>query len=189
MKKLFVLFLLLVFILPANSQIISTCVGYYPGNGGFIGDGGPATDAELTLVNSAFFDKNGNMYIADMINAVVRKVDITGNINTFAGIGTYSGFSGNGGPATAAELGLPTDVAQDSFGNIYIADEANNVILKVNTSGIITTIAGNYSFGAGYSGNGGPATAAELQSPWAITFDNLRNMYIADFGNNVIRKS
>ena len=156
------------------------------GNGlyGFSGDGGPATSAKLTLpldVAAA----GGNLYIADEYNYRVRKVDNQGNISTLAGTGVY-GSSGDGGPATSAQLSDLTGVAVDAAGNVYIADYGNNRIRKVDTKGIITTVAGNGN--DGYSGDGGPATGAQLNSPSGVTVDAGGNLYIADFGNNRIRK-
>ena len=157
------------------------------GNGtfGFSGDGGPATAAELNQPSSVAVDSAGNIYIADSYNNRIRKVDTSGGITTVAGNGTF-GFSGDGGPATAAELNQPSSVAVDSAGNIYIADSANNRIRKVDTSGGITTVAGNGTFG--FSGDGGPATAAELNQPEGMAVDSAGNIYIADYYNNRIRK-
>ena len=116
---------------------------------------------------------------------VIRKVDINGIITTFAGNG--SGFySGDGGAATNAGIGLPRCASLDDSGNIYIADQTNYRVRKVNTSGIISTVAGDGAYG--YSGDGGAATNAELGDPTAVAIDNSGNIYIADGGDNVIRK-
>ena len=139
--------------------IIST----YAGNGsfGYSGDGGPATSAMLHYQHGIRMDNTGNLYIADMENYRVRKVNSSGIITTIAGNGfySYSGTSGNGGPADSATI-YPTDVMSDGLGNVYISDYGSSSIRKVNTLGIITAIAGNGT--AGFSGDGGMATSAEL---------------------------
>jgi hypothetical protein len=131
------------------------------------------------------FDAAGNLYFADMVNSVIRKVNTSGVITNIAGNGT-NGYSGDGGPATAASLGLPKGTAIDASGNLYIADDQNNVIRKINTSGIISTVAGNGS--SGYSGDGGSATAATLNGPSSVAVDAAGNIYIADRYNYAIRK-
>ena len=130
-------------------------------------------------------DNNGNIYIADHDNNVIRKVNSTGIITTFGGNGTL-GYSGDGGVATTANLYHPNCITFDNAGNVYFADQNGNVIRKINTSGIISSITGNLS--PGYSGDGGPLMSAQLNGISNITFDNAGNMYIFDFGNNVIRK-
>jgi len=157
------------------------------GNGvpGYSGDGGPATAAELMYPAGVKIDPAGNMYIADYTNSRIRKVSSTGTISNFAG-DSVRGYSGDGGPATAAELYFPGDVALDVSGNLYIADCFNNRVRKVNTSGIISTIAGDST--GGYSGDGGPATAAELFHPTNLTFDASGNLLIVDAYNNCVRK-
>ena len=127
------------------------------GNGteGYLGDSGPATSAELNGPYGLAIDNAGNLYIADPANNRVRKVALgTGIISTFAGNGT-AGYSGDNGPATSAELKVPVGVALDGAGNLYIADEGNSVIRKVNASGTITTVAGNNT--VGYSGDNWPS--------------------------------
>ena len=106
-------------------------------------------------------------------------------MTTIAGDGT-SGFGGDGGPATAAQLRVPLDVAVDSTGNVYIADAANARIRKVDTSGMISTIAGDG--GSGFGGDGGPAIAAQLGNPAGVALDNLGNVYVADSATDRIRK-
>lgn len=163
--------------------IITTIAGN--GTMGFSGDGGQATAAELSDPTLLAFDATGNLYIADRANSLIRKVTTSGIISTVAGNGTL-GYSGDGGQATLAALNAPTGIALDVFGNFYIADDQNSRIRKVNSAGIISTIAGNGTMG--YSGDGGQATAAELSDPWGITFDAAGNLYITDAGASVIRK-
>ncbi len=161
----------------AATGIIATVVGSGSRFGDFSGDGGPATAAALNRPEALALDGSGNLYIADTGNQRIRKVS-AGIITTIAGT-TAEGFSGDGGPATAASLEDPYDVALDSSGNFYIADESNNRIRKVSAAtGIITTIAGS---GIGlFPGDGGPATAATLFSPAAVTADGAGNLYIAE---------
>ena len=132
-------------------------------------------------------DSAGDLFIADTGNNVVREVNAsTGAITTVAGNGT-AGYSGDNGPATAAELASPAGVAVDSAGDLFIADTGNNVIREVNLStGMITTVAGNGT--DGYSGDGGQATAAELNDPEGVAVDSAGDLFIADTGNNVIRE-
>ena len=162
----------------STTGIITTIAGN--GTAGYSGDGGLATNAELYYPYGVAVDSNGNIYIADTYNNRIRKVNsTTGIITTIAGNGT-AGYSGDGGPATNAQLNYPYGVAVDSSGNIYIADTDNNRIRKVNsTTGIITTIAGNGN--PGYSGDGGPATNAELYDPSGVAVDSNGNIYIADY--------
>jgi uncharacterized protein (TIGR03437 family) len=165
---------------------ISTVAGT-PGSGtGYTGDGAAATTAQFNGLFAIAVDSSGNLYICDQFNQRVRKVS-GGTINTFAGDGT-AGFFGDKGAATSAEVNLPSGVAVDSSGNLYIADRNNNVIRQVNTSGTITTVAGDNGSGAGYSGDNAAATSAQLNLPTAVTLDSAGNMYIADTVNNRIRK-
>jgi len=135
------LLLLLGFTTMAAAQpgTITTVVG--TGTAGFSGDGGAATAAKINSPRGLFIDGAGNLYIADRLNHRIRKVDADGIITTVAGTGVQ-GFSGDGGPATAAQLNDPTGVAVDEAGNLYIADAENHRIRKVDTGGIITTVAG-----------------------------------------------
>ncbi len=171
-----------------TSGIISTIAG--SGTGGYSGDGGPATAAKLMQPSGLFADRSGNLYFTDDNNNGVRMVNTGGIISTIAGNGydaglSMGGYSGDGGSATAAELSWPSEVTQDDTGNIYIADEYNNRIRKVDTNGIISTVAGNGT--RGYFGDGGQATSAELNWPSGIAFDNSGNMFIGDYKNNRIR--
>lgn len=152
---------------------------------GYAGDGGPATSAELNLPFHAVF-AGGNLYIADQVNNVVRYVTGgNGNISTIAGTGA-AGFTNDGMKAVTAELASPTGVALDGSGNLYIADTQNSAIRMVTAAGIISTVAGNEL--AGYGGDGSGALAAELTKPSSVLLDSSGNIYIADSGNNVIRK-
>ena len=167
----------------STAGIISTIAGN--GTAGYSGDGSAATAAQLNNPTGLALDAIGNVYIADWGNSVIRKVNTAGIISTYAGNGTAA-YTGDGGQATAAALADPTGVAVDAAGNVYIADYSNNRIRKVSTAGIISTIAGN---GTGaYTGDGGQATAATLNSPYGVAVDAVGNMYIADWGNSVIRK-
>lgn len=156
------------------------------GNGidGYSGDSGPATSALLNGPEGIAIDASGNLYIADSANNRIRKVS-GGTIATFAGTQT-AGFSGDNGAATSAQLNDPEGVAVDAAGNVYIADSGNDAIRKVSTSGTITTVAGTGQ--TGFSGDGGPATSAQLSYPRGVTVDSLGNLYIADFGNGRVRK-
>lgn len=165
-----------------TSGIISTYAGIGPA--GFSGDGGPATAAEFNVSAGVATDASGNVYVADFYNFRIRKINTSGKISTVAGDGTY-GFSGDGRPATSAAIGSIVGVAVDVFGNIFIPDQSNGRVRKVNTSGIISTFAGNGS--QNYSGDGGPATAAELQYPYGVGTDGSGNVYIADYANERIR--
>jgi hypothetical protein len=130
-------------------------------------------------------DTTGNLFVADEANQLVREVGTNGIITTVAGNGTY-GYSGDGGAATNAELEDPSGVAVDATGNLFIADYANNIIRKVSVNGTITRVAGNGT--NDYSGDGGAATNAELYYPSGVAVDASGNLFIADTGNNVIRK-
>ena len=162
--------------------IIST----YAGNGacGFSGDGGYATSAKMSAPYGMATDKIGNLYVAEAGNHIIRKIDTMGRITTVAGMG-IPGYGGDTSLAVNARLDSPYAVAVDKNGNLYIADYFNNVIRKVNTAGIITTVAGTGV--AGYSGNGGVATAAKLNHPTGVAVDTLGQVYIADGYNNTIR--
>jgi len=149
------------------------------------GDGGPAASAKLTGPSGVGTDSAGNVYIGDSNANRVRVVNSAGIISTLAGSGT-AGFSGDGGQATAAALSLPIGVAVDAAGNVYIADSNNNRIRKIDKNGIITTFAGNGT--AGFSGDGGLASAAELNQPHTVKFDSAGNMYISDTGNGRVRR-
>jgi len=163
--------------------VISTVAGN--GTQGYSGDGGPAKAAQLRIPQGVAVDTADILFIADTGNNRVRKVTPDGVISTVAGNGTH-GFSGNGGPATSAQLNYPNGIAVDSAHNLFIADRNNNRIRKVTPGGVISTVAGNGTYG--FSGDGGPAKAAQLRIPQGIAIDTARNLFIADTGNNRVRK-
>ena len=214
----------------SKTGIIITIAG--TGICGYSGDGGPATAATLILPEAVAADGNGNVYIADTGNEVIRKIDSSGTITTFVSLldnngsdtsarvvalavdgsgnlyasdgfwaiwkitpaGATSvvagslfnvGYNGDGIPATQAWLFLPTGVAVDRAGNLYISDWLNNRIRKVDTDGIISTIAGTGVFG--FSGDGGPGTSAQVSEPSDVAADNAGNVYIADWVNFRVR--
>ncbi len=224
----------------ATNGIITTVAGN--GTSGSGGDGGPATAAQIAQVSGLTLDADGNLYISDYDENKIRKVNTAGIITTFAGTGASSstgdgghataaslqtpmglsvdhsgnllvieqfghrvrkiapgsniistiigtgviGYSGNGGPATAATISYPNTIFVDSADNIYLTDNGNHALRKINTAGIISTIAGNGL--EGFSGDGGPATSARLDYPAGATMDATGNIYIADYGNHRIRK-
>jgi uncharacterized protein (TIGR03437 family) len=148
-------------------------------------DGGPAALAELNTPRGVAVDPAGNVYVADTLNYRVRQINPSGVINNFAGNGS-AGSSGDGSPATSAELTQPQALTADAAGNIYIVDSVNHRVRVVAPNGVITTIAGNGT--PGYSGDGGPAASAQLNAPRGVAVDSSGNLYIADFNNNVVRK-
>jgi hypothetical protein len=174
-----------------TNGIISTVVG--TGVPGFSGDGGPAVAAQIFApvgqaaapTSHIEIDSEGNLYLADTSNNRIRKIDTDGIINTVAGNGVAA-FSGDGGLATEASLNFPIDIAIDAEGNLFIADHSNSCIRKVDTSGNITTFAGQCG-NPGYEGDGGDPTGAKLDRPYGIAFDSEGNFYIADTHNHRIR--
>ena len=166
-----------------TNGIISTIAGN--GTPGYSGDGGLATEAQLYVPYGIVFDSNNNLYISEIGNNVIRKIDTDGIISTIAGNG-IKGYSGDGGLATDAQLYGPFGITFDNNNNLYIGERYNNVIRKIDTNGIITTIAGNGT--QGYSGDGGPATSALLYGCRSVTFKDNGDLYIADGNNHVIRK-
>lgn len=174
------------------SGIITTVAGT-PTSQGYTGDNGPATSATLSWPTSVAFDNNGNMYIADRANFVIRKVDAGGTITTVAGINANGcGYSGDGGQASAAEFCNPCGLTFDAgYFNLYVVDEGSSMVRAINMgTGIVTTVAGANINGTlmGYNGDGGASYNAQLNNPIKIAFDAMGNYFIPDQGNNVIRK-
>jgi hypothetical protein len=180
------------YIADANNQRIrkvnaAGTITTIAGNGtaGYTGDGGPATSARINYPWGIGVDAAGNVYFVDSSNSRVRKVSTTGIITTVAGGGVE--FPGDGGPATSANLPFITELTADAAGNLYIAEAGStNLVRKVSAAGIISTVAGNGT--NGFSGDGGPATSAQLSFPEGLTVDSAGNIYIADPGNHRIRK-
>ncbi len=186
-RCLYCLYCIVVFMgfLPvASGQIISG----FAGNGtvGYSGDGGAAASARLDSPTSIATDRYGNIYINDQFNYAVRKVSTSGIITTIAGTGSF-GFSGDNGPATAARLNGNWGIATDTAGNVYITDQFNYRVRKVNAAtGVITTIAGTGA--AGYTGDGSSATAATFNKPLGIATDEAGNIFVGDIDNYCVRK-
>ena len=164
---------------------ITTIAG--TGTQGFSGDGGPATSATLDSPQGLALDTANNLYIADTHNHRIRKLNLaTGTITTIAGTGT-PGFSGDNSLAPAARLNLPTALVLDPQQNLFLADTANHRIRRIDaTTNVITTIAGTGT--QGYSGDGGPATSASIDSPTGIALDTANNLYLADTHNSRVRR-
>jgi subtilisin family serine protease len=162
--------------------IINTVAGN--GTAGYSGDGGPAVNAELNAPGGLAVDTAGDIYFSDGYNYRVRKVAPEGTITTVAGNGT-KGYSGDGGPATDAQLNDPSSAGVDAAGNVYIADGSNFRIRKVTPNGIISTIAGNGT--RGFSGDGAPATNAEINYLGSMAVTAAGEVYMADTYNDVIR--
>jgi hypothetical protein len=165
-----------------SAGIISTIAGI--GLPGYAGDGAPATAASMAGPMGVAFDQAGNLFITECVNNVIRKISPSGIISTFAGNNT-AGFSGDDGPAIDAQFYGPNSIAFDKLGNMYISDEWNHRIRKINNAGIITTYAG--MGGASYNGDGGPAMYAQFFRPMGLAIDDSNNVYIADYINSVIR--
>jgi uncharacterized protein (TIGR03437 family) len=152
---------------------------------GYTGDGGAALGAEFKDPIQLAFDAQGNYYVVDNGNYVIRKITSTGVISTFAGTGTF-GYSGDGGPATSANISNVEGIAVDSQGNVYISDTDNARVRVINSAGVISTFAGTGTHG--YAGDYGPALNAVVFYPAGLNFDSHGNLYIADFGNATVRE-
>ena len=163
--------------------VITTIAG--TGLSGFSGDGGSAVLARLSDPTGVVVDTLGNVYVADAGNNRVRKIDSAGVITTLAGTGA-SGYSGDGGSAVQAQLDMPSGLAVDASGNLYVADHGNHCVRRIDPAGVVTTVAGTGV--SGYSGDGGPASAAQLASPVGLAVDLRGNLYIADSANRRVRK-
>src|SRR5439155_144839 len=178
--------------LATPSPLASGTITTYAGSDSGLGDGGRASAARLDAPEGVALDSAGSLYIADSTNNSIRKVSPGGTISTYAGSGppppccSGGGFSGDGGPATAAQLNAPVGVALDPAGNLYIADRDNHRIRKVTAAGTISTYAGTGT--VGFAGDGGPATAAQLNEPVGVALDPAGNLYIAERENHRIRK-
>jgi uridylate kinase len=168
----------------SGSNIITTVAG--TGSAGYSGDSGPASLAQLDMPLGVAVDAADNLYIADSVNQRIRKVNLNSKtITTIAGDGV-EGYSGDGGPATSASLQLPSGVAVDGSGDIYVADGLNHVVRMVDaTTGFISTIAGNGT--AGFGGDGGPAVDATFGNLGNVAVDATNDVFIADYTNNRVR--
>ena len=161
--------------------IISTVAGN--GSVGYAGDGGVATNASLRNPYAVTVDSSGNLFIAEFGNADIRKVGTNGIITTIAG----GGIGGDGGSATNSSLNGPAGIAADFLGNLFIADQRNYRIRKINANGIISTYAGNGT--QAYAGDGGAATNASLENPFGLAIDSSGNLFIGDKATLVSVKS
>jgi len=171
---------------PAGAGYFSGLIVTVAGTGsfGFSGDGGPATSARLNYPAGVAATADGGFLIADSNNNRVRKVTQSGTIKTVAGTGT-AGSSGDGGPATSAQLNLPVGVAATADGGFLIADQSNHRVRKVTQSGTIKTVAGTGT--AGSAGDGGPATSARLNGPYGVAATADGGFLIADSNNHRVR--
>jgi len=166
----------------AATGIITT----YAGGGSSLEEGAPATSVSMFVPAGLALDGAGNLYYVDQMHEMVRRVDaVTQTVTTVAG-NLVQGFSGDGGPAIQASLYTPYDVALDKAGNLYIVDGGNNRIRRVDTAGVITTVAGPGQYPV--LGDGGPATSAYLDAPVGVAVDAVGHLYIADEGNQRIRQ-
>ncbi|MEU5313944.1 RICIN domain-containing protein [Streptomyces sp. NPDC021562] len=165
------------------STPIKTVAG--TGAAGFAGDEGSAVSAQLNRPYGIAVDSTGTLYVADYGNHRVRKITTDGRISTIAGTGT-AGSGGDGGPAVSAQLNAPREVAVDRAGAVYIADSNNHRIRKVTPDGKIGTVVGTGA--AGFRGDGGPATAAQLNLPLGVVVDRAGVLHVADYYNHRVRK-
>ncbi|HVO97925.1 MAG TPA: hypothetical protein VMT15_07650 [Bryobacteraceae bacterium] len=168
-----------------TAGVITTYAG--TGSAGYLGDGGPANKALLNFPAGIAVDGAGNLYVADSSNNRVRMVNTAGIISTVAGNGNVV-YSGDGVQATTTAVDRPEGVTVDSQGNLYISETSDSRVRRVAPNGIISTLAGQTKKTTGFSGDGGPATAATLAGPCGLAVDGLGNLYIADNSNGRIRK-
>ena len=161
----------------------------YAGNNtaGSSGDGGPATSAQLNQPLGISLDKSGNLYIADCSNYVIRKVDASGNISTFAGILNYALYNQASGPANVEAMRAPSGVWCDKHNNVYIADAGSNCVREVNLNTLYSYVVAGDT-GQGFAGDGRPAIFAEMSYPFSVAVDTNDNLYINDLINLRIRK-
>ena len=173
-------------ILKIDSSGLITRIAGADSTGGYSGDGGPAINAVFNHPVDIAYDHEGNLYVNDLGNDVIRKIDTFGTITNFAGTGSW-GYSGDHGSATNAKLNGPEGIAIDGAGNIFFGDQLNFVVRRIDhVTNIITTVAGTGI--EGFSGDGNMATNAKMDRTAGVSFDSLGNLYIADAGNNRIRK-
>ena len=182
MKTTLSLFVTLLLTFYAHGQIITTIAG---SSGTSLGDGGPATNASLIGPYDVALDGKGNYYITDGYHDRIRKVDSAGTITTVAGSG-MTGYNGDNIPATTAMLDRPVGLVVDRHGNIYFSDAYNNRVRKVDTAGIITTVAGNGN--TLYNGDNIAADTAAISDPHFLALDESGNLYITEYGGHRIRK-
>ncbi|MEE1751155.1 NHL domain-containing protein [Streptomyces sp. SP18CS02] len=166
-----------------SASVITTVVG--TGIAGFAGDNGPAVSAQVSYPYEFAMDSTGTLYFSDRNNHRVRRITTDGKISTVAGTGV-AGYRGDNGPAASAQLNMPRGVAVDSTDTLYIADSENHRVRKVAADGTISTVAGTGA--AGFSGDGGAATAARMNGPYAVAVDSTGILYVADFNNHRVRK-
>jgi len=153
--------------------------------GGYVGDGGPATSAAIIFPHGLARDSSGNIYVSDVYGQRIRKITRAGKISTYAGTG-ISGYNGDGMVASKTQISYPSGLTFDPAGNLVFADGGNSRVRKIDrTTTLVSTIAGDGTFG--YTGDGGPATSAELGQPWELLYDSSKNLYISDVGDNVVR--
>ena len=150
-----------------------------------MGDGGPATAAQISNIQGIAVDRWGNLYLSDTDNHRIDLISAGGTIGTLAGTGV-AGFSGDGGQAAAAQLNLPYGLAADLAGYLYVADLGNDRVRRIGPDGVITTVAGNGNRGS--SGDGGAATGAQLLTPRNVAVDAAGNLYFSEFEGHRVRK-
>lgn len=170
-----------------RSGVITTIAG--TGTAGYSGDGGPAAAAAINGPQDIAIDREGNIFIADTYNAVIRRIDRVGIVTTFAG--SEPGLGGDGGPATKALINMPSAVAVREDGAVYVSDAGNSRIRRISSGGLIETVVGTGGGsglgGAGFAGDGGPADQSKAFSAMGLQFDRAGRLYISDTGNNRVR--